>query len=81
MPYVSLEGVTVSEFDFIDVREVIYPTGAAPITVKSLLFASGLDRRSIKQALIQAIRRPSPIKKSPTLTCHHDGIVRRWVPV
>ena len=54
--YLSIEGVTLSEFDFIDVAEVIRPAEVVPVTVKSLLFAGGLDRRSVKQALIEAAR-------------------------
>ena len=50
----SLEGVAVSEFDFIDIAPVIHPTEVVPITIKSLLFAGGLDRRSVKQALYDA---------------------------
>ena len=51
---ISIEGVTLSEFDFIDVAEVIHPTEVVPVTIKSLLFAGGLDRRSVKKALLEA---------------------------
>ncbi|WP_208987272.1 ethanolamine ammonia-lyase reactivating factor EutA [Roseibium marinum] len=37
---VSLDGIGLSEFDFIDVGEVIRATGAAPVVVKSLVFPS-----------------------------------------
>ena len=49
-----MEGVHLSEFDFIDVGQVMHPSEVVPVTVKSLLFAGGLDRRSVKQALIDA---------------------------
>jgi ethanolamine utilization protein EutA len=52
----SFEGVSVAEFDFIDVAEVIHPTEVVPVTIKSLLFAGGLDQKSIKQALLEAAR-------------------------
>ncbi len=55
--FMTLEGVTVREFAFLDVAQVIYPSRVVPVTVKSLLFAGGLDRRSIKQALLDAARR------------------------
>jgi ethanolamine utilization protein EutA len=55
-PVVALGGVSVSEFDFIDVGEMIHPSEVVPVTIKSLLFAGGLDRRSVKQALIAAAR-------------------------
>lgn len=54
-PVLSVEGVTAREYDFIDVAPVIHPTEVAPITIKSLLFAGGLDRRSVKQALYDAV--------------------------
>jgi ethanolamine utilization protein EutA len=54
---ISMEGVGVNEFDFIDIGAVIRPANVVPITVKSLLFAGGLDRRSIKQALLAATKR------------------------
>ncbi|MGE0685849.1 MAG: ethanolamine ammonia-lyase reactivating factor EutA [Dehalococcoidia bacterium] len=51
---IALERVTVSEFDFLDVQPVVHPSEVVPVTVKSLLFAGGLDRRSVKTALINA---------------------------
>jgi ethanolamine utilization protein EutA len=35
---VSIDGISLSEFDFIDVGEVFRCTGALPVVVKSLLF-------------------------------------------
>ena len=35
---VSIDGITLNEFDFIDIGAVIRATGAAPVVVKSLLF-------------------------------------------
>lgn len=35
---VSIDGISLSEFDFIDIGEVLRATGAAPVVVKSLLF-------------------------------------------
>jgi ethanolamine utilization protein EutA len=51
---IYLEGVFASEFDFIDLAEVVHPTEVVPVSIKSLLFAGGLDRRSVKQALAAA---------------------------
>jgi ethanolamine utilization protein EutA len=53
-PLIALEQVSVAEFDFVDFAPVIHPTEAMPLTVKSLLFAGGLDKRSIRQALLDA---------------------------
>jgi ethanolamine utilization protein EutA len=50
----ALEGVTLSEFDFIDVAPLVHPAEVVPVTIKSLLFAGGLDRRSVKLALRDA---------------------------
>lgn len=35
---VSIDGIELSEFDFIDIGEVLRATGATPVVVKSLLF-------------------------------------------
>ncbi len=35
---VSIDGIVLSEFDFIDIGEVLRSTGATPVVVKSLLF-------------------------------------------
>ncbi len=35
---VSIDGIRLSEFDFIDIGEVLKATGAAPVVVKSLVF-------------------------------------------
>ncbi len=35
---VSIDGIALSEFDFIDIGEVLRATGATPVVVKSLLF-------------------------------------------
>jgi ethanolamine utilization protein EutA len=37
---VSVDGVALKEFDFVDIGEVIYPTFVVPIVIKSLLFAA-----------------------------------------
>ncbi len=37
-PVVSIDGVRLSEFDFIDIGAVLRATGAAPVVVKSLVF-------------------------------------------
>ena len=35
---VAIDGIELSEFDFIDIGEVIRATGAVPVVIKSLLF-------------------------------------------
>ncbi len=35
---ISIDGIALTEFDFIDIGEVLRATGAAPVVVKSLLF-------------------------------------------
>jgi len=55
-PVISVEGVAVHEFDYVDVGEVLHPSEAVPVTIKSLLFAGGLDRTSVKRALVDAAR-------------------------
>jgi ethanolamine utilization protein EutA len=51
---VTLDGVAVSEFDYVDIAPMIHPSEVVPVAVKSLLFAGGMDRRSVARALAQA---------------------------
>jgi ethanolamine utilization protein EutA len=37
-PLVSIDGIELSEFDFIDIGAVLRATGAVPVVIKSLLF-------------------------------------------
>jgi ethanolamine utilization protein EutA len=39
-PLISIDGIELSEFDFIDIGEVLRATGAVPVVIKSLLFPS-----------------------------------------
>ncbi|MEZ4503448.1 MAG: ethanolamine ammonia-lyase reactivating factor EutA [Dehalococcoidia bacterium] len=52
----AVEGVSAAEFDFLDVAPIVHPSEVVPITIKSLLFAGGLDRRSVKLALQDALQ-------------------------
>ncbi len=38
---ISIDGVLLKEFDFVDIGEVIQPAGVVPVVIKSLLFAGG----------------------------------------
>ncbi len=38
VPIVSIDGIDLAEFDFIDLGEVLAETGAVPVVVKSLVF-------------------------------------------
>jgi ethanolamine utilization protein EutA len=53
---VSLDGVLLNEFDFVDIGEMIRPAGVIPVVIKSLLFAGGMDRASVKSALVTAAK-------------------------
>lgn len=37
-PVISIDGVTLNEFDFIDIGEMINASGAVPVVIKSLVF-------------------------------------------
>jgi ethanolamine utilization protein EutA len=39
-PIISVDGITLNEFDFIDIGAVLPGTGAVPVVIKSLLFPS-----------------------------------------
>jgi ethanolamine utilization protein EutA len=53
---VSVDGVLLQEYDFVDVGEVLQPAGVVPVMIKSLLFAGGMDRASVKRALVAAAK-------------------------
>lgn len=40
-PLVCLDGLELKPFDHVDVGEVLQPSGALPVVIKSLLFADG----------------------------------------
>jgi ethanolamine utilization protein EutA len=35
---IAIDGITLSDFDFVDIGEVILSTGSVPVVIKSLLF-------------------------------------------
>ena len=37
-PVISIDGITLNEFDFIDIGEIIPSSGAVPVVIKSLVF-------------------------------------------
>jgi ethanolamine utilization protein EutA len=37
-PVVSIDGVTLKEFDFIDIGAILESSGAVPVVIKSLVF-------------------------------------------
>ena len=39
-PIISIDGIDLAEFDFIDIGDVLAETGAVPVVVKSLIFPS-----------------------------------------
>jgi ethanolamine utilization protein EutA len=41
VPVVSIDGIALQEFDFIDIGALIEASGAVPVVVKSLVFAVG----------------------------------------
>jgi ethanolamine utilization protein EutA len=34
----SIDGISLQEFDFIDIGQILYPSGTVPVTIKSLIF-------------------------------------------
>lgn len=42
-PLISIDGIELSEFDFIDIGEVLRATGAVPVVIKSLLFPAEME--------------------------------------
>ena len=38
--YVSLDGIDLRDFDFVDLGRVRYPSNTVPVTIKSLVFSA-----------------------------------------
>jgi len=49
VPIVSIDGIVLKEFDFIDVGELLETSGAVPVVIKSLVFPSGEALRDAQQ--------------------------------
>jgi ethanolamine utilization protein EutA len=45
-PIVSIDGIALKEFDFVDVGEILRPADVVPVVIKSLLFSGTPDRAS-----------------------------------
>ena len=41
VPIISIDGITLQEFDYIDIGGVMIASGAVPVVIKSLLFPGG----------------------------------------
>ena len=48
-PIISIDGIDLAEFDFIDIGEVLSETGAVPVVVKSLIFPSESPETDARQ--------------------------------
>jgi ethanolamine utilization protein EutA len=47
---VSIDGIQLKEFDFVDIGETIRPAGVVPVVIKSLLF-SGVPVHASRQSV------------------------------
>lgn len=45
-PVISIDGITLSEFDFIDIGEIIPSSGAVPVVIKSLVFPASATTKA-----------------------------------
>jgi ethanolamine utilization protein EutA len=50
-PIVSIDGIELREFDFVDIGEVIRPADVVPVVIKSLLFSGAPLHASQQDAL------------------------------
>lgn len=44
-PVISIDGISLQEFDFIDIGELIPSSGAVPVVVKSLIFPASVQKQ------------------------------------
>jgi ethanolamine utilization protein EutA len=49
-PLVSIDGIALKEFDFVDIGEMIRPADVVPVVIKSLLFSGAPARASLGAA-------------------------------
>jgi ethanolamine utilization protein EutA len=45
-PVVSIDGITLEEFDYIDIGALIPSSGAVPVVIKSLVFPAEQKKKS-----------------------------------
>jgi len=58
LPVISIDGVDLREFDYIDIGELIPTSGAAPVVIKSLVFPAADSATALEQrfgALVEAL--------------------------
>ncbi len=41
-PVISIDGIDLQEFDYIDIGDLIASSGAVPVVIKSLIFSSSV---------------------------------------
>jgi len=53
-PVISVDGITLSELDFVDIGSMLETSGAVPVVIKSLVFphSGGLGKTGLKSAAI-----------------------------
>jgi len=54
---VSVDGLELKEFDYIDIGSMLPQSGAVPVVIKSLIFPAGAAARAERQSDLQ---RPFP---------------------
>ena len=59
---VSIDGIELREFDFVDVGEVIRPADVVPVVIKSLLFSGTPVARHATDTHYQLLQ---PARRSP----------------
>jgi ethanolamine utilization protein EutA len=49
-PVISVDGITLSELDFVDIGSMLETSGAVPVVIKSLVFphSGGLGKTGLK---------------------------------
>jgi ethanolamine utilization protein EutA len=60
-PLVSIDGIALKEFDFVDIGEMIRPADVVPVVIKSLLF-SGEPARPASEGAVTY--KPTPERKA-----------------
>lgn len=60
VPVVCLDGLVLQELDYVDIGDLIRPSGVVPLVIKSLLFTASGEEAATSEILLQEPPAPTP---------------------
>ena len=55
-PIISIDGIALSDFDFIDIGALIQSSGAVPVVIKSLIFPANAALGKVPETVGKGVR-------------------------